>query len=68
MEQDVFKKEYPLKNGMLIIENIFNGVMSKTDIIKEILENTACTDSEYLVKASCRDIADCGSQTKEVEN
>ena len=63
-----FSKEYATDSGVLIIENITKGNKKKTDVIREILENTACLVHKNLVQSTCRNTADYGSQTKEAEN
>lgn len=61
-------KEYPVNNGVLIIENIFNGNKFKTDVIREIIDYMVCLDGMSFIQSACRNTADCSSQAKEVEN
>ena len=62
------QKQITSKNAVIIIENTYCDTLSKIDIIKDILINTDCLIGENVIKSSCRNAADYGSQTKEAEN
>lgn len=64
----VFTKEYPTAGGVLVIENIAKGIKKKSDVIREILDSTACLGNSNLIQLNCRNKVDCGSQVKEAEH